>query len=141
THDFTKADLQPPLGSGPYKIGSFKPAEYVTYTRRDDYWAKDLPVNRGRYNFDEIRYEYYRNRTAAFEALKAGVIDLREENVSREWATAYNFAAVKDGRVLKAEMPDGTPSGAQGFFFKLRRDKFQDIRVRQALNLAFDFEW
>jgi microcin C transport system substrate-binding protein len=141
THDFTKADLQPPLGSGPYRIGNFRPAEYVTYTRRDDYWAKDLPVNRGRYNFNEIRYEYYRNRTAAFEALKGGVIDLREENVSREWQMAYDFAAVKDGRVLKTEMPDETPSGAQGFFFNLRRDKFQDIRVRQALNLAFDFEW
>ena len=141
THDFTKADLQPPLGSGPYKIGSFRPGEYVAYMRRDDYWAKDLPVNRGRYNFDEIRYEYYRNRTAGFEALKGGVIDLREENVSREWQTAYDFAAVKDGRVLKTELPDETPSGAQGFFFNLRRDKFQDIRVRQALNLAFDFEW
>jgi len=141
THDFTKADLQPPLGSGPYRIGNFKPGEYIAYMRRDDYWAKDLPVNRGRYNFDEVRYEYFRDRKAAFEALKAGVIDLREENVSRDWQTAYDFAAVKDGRVLKDELPDETPSGAQGFFFNLRRDKFQDLRVRQALNLAFDFEW
>ncbi|MFO0993564.1 MAG: extracellular solute-binding protein [Hyphomicrobiales bacterium] len=141
THDFAKADLQPPLGSGPYKIGSFKPAEYVAYERRDDYWAKDLPVNRGRYNFDEIRYEYFRDRKAQFEALKAGILDIREEYTSRDWQTAYDFPAVKDGRVLKTELPDETPSGAQGFFFNLRRDKFQDVRVRQALNLAFDFEW
>jgi microcin C transport system substrate-binding protein len=141
SHDFTKADLLPPLGSGPYKIGNFKPAEYVAYMRRDDYWAKDLPVNRGRYNFDEIRYEYFRDRKAQFEAFKAGVLDLREEYTSREWATAYDFAAVTDGRVLKDELPDETPSGAQGFFFNLRGDKFQDVRVRQALNLAFDFEW
>ena len=139
THDFTKADLQPPLGSGPYKIGSFKPAEYVAYERRDDYWGKDLPVNRGRYNFDEIRYEYFRDRGAGFEALKGGILDLREDYTSHDWATAYDFEAFKDGRVLKTELPDETPSGAQGFFFNLRREKFQDIRVRKAFNLAFDF--
>ena len=141
TADFTKSTLTPPLGSGPYKIASFKPGEYVAYGRRDDYWAKDLPVNRGRYNFDEVRYEYFRERIAGFEALKSGVLDLREEFTSREWATAYDFPALKDGRVVKMEIPDETPSGAQGFFFNLRREKFQDIRVREALNLAFDFEW
>jgi len=139
--DFTKADLTPPLGSGLYKIGNYKPGEFVAYERRDDYWGKDLPVNRGRYNFDEIRYEYFRDRNAQFEALKAGVLDIREEYTSRQWATAYDFAAIKDGRVVKDELPDETPSGAQGFFFNLRRDKFHDIRVRKALNLAFDFEW
>ena len=97
--DFTKSTLDPPLGSGPYKVKSFKPGEYVTYERRDDYWAKDLPVNRGRYNFDEVRFEYFRDRTAALEALKSGVIDLREEYTSRDWATAYDFPAVEDGRV------------------------------------------
>jgi microcin C transport system substrate-binding protein len=141
TVDFSKSTLTPPLGSGPYKIASFKPGEYVAYGRRDDYWAKDLAVNRGRFNFDEVRYEYFRERIAGFEALKSGVLDLREEFTSREWATAYNFPALNDGRVVKLETPDETPSGAQGFFFNLRREKFQDIRVREALNLAFDFEW
>ncbi|MCA3561962.1 MAG: ABC transporter substrate-binding protein [Aestuariivirga sp.] len=139
--DFAKSTLEPPLGSGPYVIKSFKPGEYVTYGRRDNYWAKDLAVNKGRYNFDEVRYDYFRERIAGFEALKAGAIDLREEFTSKDWATGYDFAAVKDGRVLKMEMPDETPSGAQGWFFNLRRPQFQDIRVREAINLAFDFEW
>jgi microcin C transport system substrate-binding protein len=139
--DFTKSTLEPPLGSGPYKVKAFKPGEYVAYERRDDYWAKDLPVNKGRNNFDEIRYEYFRERTAGLEALKSGVLDLREEYTSRDWATSYDFPAVKDGRVIKEVLPDETPSGAQGYFLNLRREKFQDIRVRQALNLAFDFEW
>jgi microcin C transport system substrate-binding protein len=139
--DFSKSTLEPPLGSGPYRIGKFKQGEFVSYERRDDYWAKDLPVNRGHYNFNEVRYEYFRDRTAGFEALKKGVLDLREEYVSRDWARAYDFPAAKDGRVIKDELPDETPSGAQGFFFNMRREKFQDIRVRKALNLAFDFEW
>jgi len=139
--DFAKSTLEPPLGSGPYRVKSFRPGEYVAYERRNDYWAKDLPVNRGRYNFDEVRFEYFRERTAGFEALKAETLDLREEYTSRDWATAYDFPALKDGRVRQIVLPDETPSGAQGFFFNLRRAKFQDIRVRQALNLAFDFEW
>jgi microcin C transport system substrate-binding protein len=139
--DFTKSTLEPPLGSGPYKVKAFQQGEYVAYGRRDDYWAKDLPVNKGRFNFDEVRFEYFRERTAAFEALKAGKLDLREEYTSRDWATGYDFPALNDGRVIKVELPDETPSGAQGFFFNLRREKFQDIRVRQALNLAFDYEW
>jgi microcin C transport system substrate-binding protein len=139
--DFSKSTLEPPLGSGPYKVKSFRPSEYVAYERRADYWAKDLPVNKGRYNFDELRFEYFRDRTAALEALKSGVIDLREEYTSRDWATAYDFPALKQGKVVQTDLPDETPSGAQGFFFNLRREKFQDIRVRKALNLAFDFEW
>ena len=139
--DFSKSSLKPPLGSGPYTVKGFQPGEYVAYGRRADYWAKDLPVNKGRFNFDEVRYEYFRERTAGFEALKAGKLDLREEFTSRDWATAYEFPALKDGRVKKVVLPDETPSGAQGFFFNLRRAKFQDIRVRQALNLAFDYEW
>jgi microcin C transport system substrate-binding protein len=139
--DFTKSTLEPPLGSGPYMVKNFQPGQYVTYGRRDDYWAKDLAVNRGRFNFDEVRFEYFRDRTAGFEALKAGKLDLREEFTSRDWATAYDFPALNDGRVVKEVLPDETPSGAQGFFFNLRRRKFQDIRVRQALNLAFDYEW
>ena len=139
--DFAKTILEPPLGSGPYGVKNFSAGQYVTYGRRTDYWAKDLPVNRGRYNFDELRFDYFRERTAGLEALKSGVIDLREEFTSRDWATAYDFPAKKDGRVKLAVLPDETPSGAQGFFFNLRREKFQDIRVRRALNLAFDFEW
>ena len=98
-HDFAKTSLEAPLGSGPYKIKSYRTGEYVAYGRRDDYWARDLPVNRGRYNFDELRFDYFRERTAGFEALKSGVIDLREEYTSRDWATAYDFPALKDGRV------------------------------------------
>jgi len=139
--DFSKSGLEPPLGSGPYAIKSFRAGEYVTYGRRANYWAKDLPVNRGRYNFDDVRFDYFRERTAGFEALTSGVIDLREEFTSRDWATAYNFPAILDGRVKQTVLPDETPSGAQGFFFNLRRAKFQDIRVRRAFNLAFDFEW
>jgi microcin C transport system substrate-binding protein len=141
SHDFTKSTLEPPLGSGPYRIGPFRQGQQVTYVRRDDYWAKDLPVNRGQYNFDEVRYEYFRDRTAELEALKAGILDLREEFTSRDWATAYNVGAVKEGRLIKEQLPDETMSGAQGFFINLRREKFQDIRVRQALDLVFDYEW
>ncbi len=140
-NDFAKTSLDAPLGSGPYKIKSFRTGEYVAYERRADYWAKDLPVNRGRYNFDEVRFDYFRERTAGLEALKSGVIDLREEYTSRDWATSYDFPALKEGRVKKTVLPDETPSGAQGYFFNLRREKFQDIRVRRAFNLAFDFEW
>lgn len=139
--DFSKTTLDPPLGSGPYAVKSFRPGQYVAYGRRNDYWAKDLPVNKGRYNFDELRYEYFRERTAGFEALTSGDLDLREEYVSRDWATAYDFPAIRDGRVIREVLPDETPSGAQGFFLNLRRGKFKDIRVRKALNLAFDFEW
>ncbi|MFO1123637.1 MAG: extracellular solute-binding protein [Hyphomicrobiales bacterium] len=139
--DFSKSTLTPPLGSGPYVVKDFKPGQYVTYARRADYWGKDLPVNRGRWNFDEIRFDYFRERAAGFEALKSGLLDLREEYTSRDWATAYDFPARKDGRVVMEVLPDETPSGAQGYFFNLRREKFKDIRVRQAMNLAFDFEW
>jgi microcin C transport system substrate-binding protein len=141
THDFTKTTLDPPLGSGPYKIGDFKQGQYVSYRRRPDYWAADLPVNKGRWNFDEVRMEYFKDRTAVVEALKSGILDLHEELSSRDWATAYNIKSVAEGRLIKEVLPDKTPSGAQGFYINLRRDKFQDIRVRKALDLAFDFEW
>jgi microcin C transport system substrate-binding protein len=140
-HDFTKSTLQPPLGSGPYKIGDFREGQYVSYRRRADYWAADLPVNKGRWNFDEIRMEYFKDRTAVVEALKSGVLDLHEEFTSRDWATAYNIKSVAEGRLIKEVLPDKTPSGAQGLYINLRREKFQDIRVRKALDLAFDFQW
>ena len=141
THDFTKTTLDPPLGSGPYKIGSFKAGQYVAYARRPDYWGAELPVNKGRFNFDEVRMEYFKDRTAVVEALKAGVLDLHEEMTSRDWATAYNTKSVAEGRLIKEVLPDNTPSGAQGLYFNLRREKFQDVRVRKAFDLAFDFEW
>jgi microcin C transport system substrate-binding protein len=141
THDFTRTTLEPPLGSGPYRIEAFKQGQFVTYRRRDDYWARDLAVNRGRYNFDRIKLLYFRDRTAELEALKAGDLDLREEFTSKSWATAYDLDAVKEGRLVKEELPDDTISGAQGFFLNMRREKFADPRVRQALGLAFDFEW
>jgi len=141
SHDFSRTTLKPPLGSGPYKVEDFKQGQYITYRRRDGYWARDLNVNRGRYNFDEIKLLYFRDRTAELEALKAGDIDLREEFTSKSWATGYNTPAVKEHRLIKAVLPDHTISGAQGFFLNMRRPKFADRRVRQALGLAFDFEW
>jgi microcin C transport system substrate-binding protein len=141
TQPFDETTLKPPLGSGPYAIGDFKQGAHVTYKRRADYWAKDLPVNRGRNNFDELRFEYYQDRTAELESLKGGGIDLREEFTAKDWVTAYDTPAVRDGRLVKLTLPDETPSGAQGFFFNTRRAKFKDVRVRHALALAFDFEW
>ncbi len=139
--DFAKTTLEPPLGSGPYKITDFKQGRNVTFTRRDDYWAKDLPVNKGQYNFGELRYEYFRDRTAQFEALKAGAFDLREEFTSKVWATQYDIPPVQKGWLKTETLPDDRPSGAQGFFINTRRAKFADPRTRQALGLAFDFEW
>jgi microcin C transport system substrate-binding protein len=141
TREFDQTTLTPPLGSGPYKIGDFKQGTFVSYRRRDDYWGKDLPVNRGRHNFEELRYEYYRDRTAGFESFKAGALDLREEFTARDWATAYDIPAIRDGRMQRLVMPDGSPSGAQGYFLNMRRSKLGDIRVRKALDYAFDFEW
>lgn len=141
THDFEVTTLDPPLGSGPYKVGPFKAGTYVSYLRRPDYWARDLPVNRGQHNLDEVRYEYYRDRTLELENLLAGNFDFREEFTSKDWAGGYNKPAVKDGRVKLLTLADERPSGAQGFFINTRRDKFRDVRVREALGLAFDFEW
>lgn len=138
---FEETTLKPPLGSGPYAIKDFRPGTYVAYKRREDYWAKDLPPNRGRFNFDEIRYDYYRDRNVELEAIKSGQLDLREEFTSVNWATGYDIDAVKQGRLLKDTLPDERPSGAQGYFLNTRRDKFKDVRVREALDLAFDFEW
>ena len=141
THDFEQTTLEPPLGSGPYKLGDFRQGAFVSYRRRADYWAKDLPVTRGRFNFEEIRYEYYRDRTAALESFKAGAYDLREEFTSRDWATGYDVPAVRQGRISLITLPDENPSGAQGFFLNTRRAKLADVRVRKALDYAFDFEW
>lgn len=141
THDFEATTLEPPLGSGPYAVGALAQGRFITYTRRADYWGWDLPVNRGRFNFDELRYEYFRDRTAEFEGLKAGVYDLREEFTSRTWATEYDIPQVRSGRIRRLVLPDERPSGAQGFFINTRRAKFADPRLRRALDYAFDFEW
>jgi microcin C transport system substrate-binding protein len=141
TRNFEETSLEPPLGSGQYHIADFKQGTFTTFRRRDDYWAKDLPVNRGRYNFDEVRFEYYRDRTAQLESLKAGAYDLREEFTAKSWATEYDVPQVRDGRLVRLTLPDESPSGAQGFFLNMRRGKFADVRVRKAFDLAFDYEW
>ena len=141
TKPFEETTLEAPLGSGPYLVDSMAQGRTIVYRRNPDYWAKDLPVNMGRWNFDKIRFEYFRDRTAAMEAFKAGFYDFREEFTSKVWATEYDFPAIRDGRVNKEVLPDETPSGTQGFFINTRRDKFKDPRVREALDLAFDFEW
>ena len=140
-NQFDQTTLKPPLGSGPYKIGNFRPGTYVSYARRDDYWGRDLPVNRGQNNFDEVRYEYFRDRTLELENLLSGNFDFREEFTARDWATSYDKAVVRDGRIVRQTLEDERPSGAQGFFINTRRDKFKDIRVREALGYAFDYEW
>lgn len=141
THKFGESTLDPPLGSGPYRIGRFEVGRFVEYERVAGYWAKDLPVNRGRYNFDTVRYEYFRDREVGFEAFKARAYLYRQEFTSRAWATQYDFPAVADGRVKREVMPDHTQSGAQGWFFNTRRAKFSDRKVREAIGLAFDFQW
>jgi microcin C transport system substrate-binding protein len=139
--DFQASYSEAPLGSGAYKVGTYSFGNYIEFERVADWWADDLPVMRGSFNFDRIRYEYYRDRTASFEAFKKGAITFREEFTSRSWATGYDFPAIKDGRVVREEVPDGRPAGAQGWFINMRRPKFSDPRVRLALTYAFDFEW
>jgi microcin C transport system substrate-binding protein len=141
TVPFEESTLEPPLGSGPYVVSDVDPGRSVTYCRNEDYWAADLPVNRGANNFDCLRYEYFADSTAAFEALKAGTYLFHEENFSAQWATAYDFPALSRGWVIKDEIPDARPSGAQGFWFNMRREKFHDRRVREALAMMFNFEW
>ena len=139
--DFEKTTLEPPLGSGPYKIEAVDPGRSITYRRVGDYWGADLPVNRGRHNADTLRYDYYRDNTIALEAFKAGRYDLRLENAAKDWATGYDSPALRDGLIKKEEIPNQLPSGMQGFGYNLRRPLFQDPHVRQALAYAFDFEW
>jgi microcin C transport system substrate-binding protein len=139
--DFQASLSEAPLGSGPYRVGNYRFGSYIEFERVGDWWADGLPVMVGSYNFDRIRYEYYRDRTASFEAFKKGNVTFREEFTSRNWATGYDFPALNEGRVVKDLVPDGRPAGAQGWFINMRRDKFTDPRVRLALVYAFDFEW
>lgn len=130
-----------PLGSGPYKVGKFKAGEFVTYIRRDDYWAKNLPVNVGHWNFDEIQYWYFTDGDLALENFKAGELDLTEEFRSLNWATKYDFPAIQNGYVKRESLPDGRAGGTQGFWLNTRKPSLQDPFVREAIGLAFDFEW
>ena len=139
--DFNKTTLEPPLGSGPYKISEFEPGRFVKLTRVEDYWGKDLPVNKGFNNFGEIIFDYYRDANVALEAFLAGRYDYRSENASKSWATAYDTPAVKKGVLKKEEIHHDRPAGMQGFAFNIRRDLFKDPKVREALAYAFNFEW
>ena len=139
--DPMKTTLEPPLGSGPYRIKDVKPGRAISYERVTDYWAKDLPVNAGQWNYDEIRFEYYRDETVAFESFKAGNLDYWQETSAKNWATAYDFATVKNGFIRRQEVPVERTHAMQCFVLNLRRPQFEDRRVRQAFNLAFDFEW
>ncbi|HEY8191461.1 MAG TPA: extracellular solute-binding protein, partial [Alphaproteobacteria bacterium] len=139
--DFGATSLEPPLGSGPYKVGKIEPGRSISYTRDANWWGKDLPINRGRYNFDTVAYEYYRDSDVALEAFLAGEYDIREENTAKLWASAYNTPAVKDGRIVKAELPHQRPQGLQGYIYNTRKPLFADRKVREALAYAFDFEW
>jgi microcin C transport system substrate-binding protein len=138
---FDESTLDIPLGSGPYRVGRFEAGRFIEYKRVADWWGAMLPVNRGLNNFDTMRFEYYRDREVGFEGFTAKSYLFREEFTSRIWATRYNFPALKDGRVKKEELPDDTPSGAQGWFINTRRPKFQHPKLREALIDAFDFEW
>ena len=138
---FDETTLEPPLGSGSYKVGRFEPGRYIAFERVKDWWGAAVPVSRGQSNFDIIRYEYYRDREVALEGFTGKNYLFREEFTSRHWATRYDFPAIKDGRVKRTVLPDDTPSGAQGWFINTRRKQFQDKRLREALIDAFDFEW
>jgi microcin C transport system substrate-binding protein len=138
---FEATSLEPPLGSGPYRVGKLDAGRSITYERVTDYWGAGIPVNRGRNNFDTVRYDYFRDPNVALEAFKAGQFDLRLENSARFWATGYDGPALRQGLVVKEEIPTEGGTGMQAFVFNTRRDKFKDPRVREALGYAFDFEW
>jgi microcin C transport system substrate-binding protein len=141
SRDFTKTTLEPPLGGGAYKIKSFEAGRSVAYERVADYWGADLPVHKGQSNFDEIRYEYYRDREVATEAFKSGAFDLRAENSAKRWATSFDFSALTAGQVIKTLIPHERPTGMQGFIFNTRKPFFSDPKVRRAIAHAWDFEW
>lgn len=138
---FENTTLEAPVGSGPYKMAKIDPGRAITYERDPNYWGKDLPVNRGRFNFDEIRFDYFREASVMFEAFKTGQIDLWPEDDPRRWSNAYDFPAARDGKVVRETFDIGLPAGMTALVFNTRRKVFADPRVRQALILLFDFEW
>ncbi|KPW87890.1 microcin C transport system substrate-binding protein [Pseudomonas congelans] len=139
--DFKATTFDPPLGSGPYRITRVQPGRQLVFERVKDYWGKDLPVNRGKYNFDRVEVEFYRDSDVAFEAFKAGEFDIYIEHQAKNWANGYDFPAVANGQVIKAQIPHRIPTQTQGLFMNTRRAAFADIRVREALGLLFNFEW
>ena len=138
---FEETSFQAPLGSGPYLVGDVDPGKSFTLKRNTNYWGRDLPVNRGFWNFDEVRFDYYREANSHLEAFKRGLYDLRNEHDPGRWQTAYDFPAVRDGRVIKEALPTGVPKASNYFVFNTRRAVFADIRVREAIALLFDFQW
>lgn len=141
TRDFAASTLEPPLGSGPYKVASVSAGRSITFERVADYWGKDLPVNVGQNNFDQIRIDFYRDRQIGFEALKKGDTTYREEHTARVWATEYNFPAIKSGKVKQTTVPEEARPDLQAWYPNIRRAKFADPRTRQAMRYCFDFEW
>lgn len=139
--DFDKTTLDIPISSGPYKIAAVDPGRSITYQRDPNYWGKDLPVNKGMFNFDQIRVDYYRDDTIELQAFKAGEYDFRLESSAKNWATAYDFPALSEGKVIKEEIAHSIPTGMQGFIFNTRREIFASPKVRQAIAYLFDFEW
>ena len=139
--DFEASTLTPAIGSGPYVLASLEVGQQIVYRRNPDYWGKDLPINKGRHNFDRIRIEYFADYNSAFEGFKAGTYTYRTEASSKIWATGYDFPAIQNDWAKKDTPPDGTLASGQSFVFNLRRDKFQDKRVRQAIGMMFNFEW
>jgi microcin C transport system substrate-binding protein len=141
TREFDKTSLEIPLGSGPYRIDSLEAGRFIVAKRVEDHWARDLWLNKGRYNFDTIRYDYYRDEQVSLEAFKAGQYDYRDEHTSRFWATAYDFPATKSGAVKKVTLPHSSTLPMQGVTFNLRREQFRDRRFREAFIHLIDFEW
>ena len=138
---FENVLLESPIGSGPYSVKSFKAGRTIEFERVDNYWAKDLSVNKGKFNFNKLIIEYFRDATVALEAFKSGDYDFRQENQAKRWANAYNFSAIENGYVKKKSVKHEIPTGMQGFFINTRKEVFKDRIVRKALNFAFDFEW
>ena len=138
---FEKTTLATPVGSGPYKVAKIDPGKGISFKRDPAYWGRDLPVNRGHYNFDEIQFDYYRDAGSMFEAFKSGLVRLRKEEDPTRWTEGYTFPAFRDGRVIKDELPVATPAGMSALVFNTRRPIFADQRVREALIKLFDFEW
>jgi microcin C transport system substrate-binding protein len=141
TRTFDKTTLSPIMGSGAYKVKEFEANRFITYERVKDYWAADIPINKGRNNFDFMRYDFYRDTSVLLEAFKSGEYDFRNENSAKNWATGYKSPAIDKGLIVLEEIPSNTPAGQQGYVYNLRRDKFKDPALREALSYAFDFEW
>ena len=139
--DFATPNLIPPLGSGPYILDKFSVNQYIVFKRNPNYWAKDLPSRKGMFNFNEIRYDYYQDTTVTLQALFAGNIDVREEYIAKIWATGYDNDIIRQGKVIKSDILHNNPASLQNFAFNLRKEKFKDKRVRQAISLAFNFDW